>query len=859
MGIKNKGFQLDSKLGYFRNQGVDVMAFDDIYPAGHQSGVSIIMHGRRIATSGDVRFEPTPGQWQPVPKQLDRKVCEETNSICTTLHYPDFEGHLEGFNPMIYPDFEFSYDVKVQAEGEDIVISVDLDRPIPEKYIGKLCFNLELFPGILFGKTWIMDDRQGIFPRQPNGPVFQRESNYENAGDYENRGKRENDYVLSGANEEETKDVYVIAEGSGIKADKKQLTGENKSYNPMVADDLLGEPYAVGHRFTVCPEDDSLRFTVCSDKQPMRLYDGRMNHNNGWFVVSSELPPEKTVGALVWIITPNVIEDWIYQPVVQVSQVGYHPKQNKVAVIELDKNDTGLSQATLVKITDQGAKEICRCEVEDWGFFLRYHYLRFDFSDVREEGLYQVIYGDSKSAIFRISKEIYDRGVWQPVLEYFLPVQMCHMKVCEKYRVWHGHCHCDDARMAPINRRHIDGYVQGASTLTKYQPGDCVPGLNVGGWHDAGDFDLRVESQSGEAYNLASIYENFGVYYDATTIDQNKHLVEIHQPDGKNDILQQVEHGVLTVVGGYRSLGRLYRGIIANDVRQYVLLGDAANMTAGKIGDDDDRWVFTEENPQRELMTAAHLACAARVLRGFNDSLADDALEVAEELFNRTECTEHSGKVVSAKVTAAVELYLTTKDTVYETYIKEQQENLSQQLRDVASIVAKYICNAKSKQAEQFKQQFRDLFEDLSQKLKDQMKETPYGIPYRPYIWGAGWGIQGLAVDYYYLHLAYPDLFDVKLIYDSLHFILGCHPGSNTASFASGVGAKSMTTAYGANRADWSYIPGGVVSGTALIRPDFPEMLEFPFLWQQAEYVMGGGSSNYMFLVLAAKQLLEQD
>lgn len=85
-----------------------------------------------------------------------------------------------------------------------------------------------------------------------------------------------------------------------------------------------------------------------------------------------------------------------------------------------------------------------------------------------------------------------------------------------------------------------------------------------------------------------------------------------------------------------------------------------------------------------------------------------------------------------------------------------------------------------------------------------------------------------------------------------MDFVLGCHPGSNTASFASGVGARSATVAYGLNRADWSYIPGGVVSGTALIRPDFPELLEFPFLWQQTEYVLGGGSSHYMFLVLAA-------
>ncbi|MBO9599761.1 MAG: hypothetical protein J7559_18300, partial [Cohnella sp.] len=62
-----QGFKLNQADGYFKNLGVDVMAFDDIYPEGHQSGVSIIMHGNRVATNGDIRFEQTPGQWQPVP------------------------------------------------------------------------------------------------------------------------------------------------------------------------------------------------------------------------------------------------------------------------------------------------------------------------------------------------------------------------------------------------------------------------------------------------------------------------------------------------------------------------------------------------------------------------------------------------------------------------------------------------------------------------------------------------------------------------------------------------------------------------------------------------------------------------
>jgi endoglucanase len=54
------------------------------------------------------------------------------------------------------------------------------------------------------------------------------------------------------------------------------------------------------------------------------------------------------------------------------------------------------------------------------------------------------------------------------------------------------------------------------------------------------------------------------------------------------------------------------------------------------------------------------------------------------------------------------------------------------------------------------------------------------------------------------------------------------------------------------------YPEATVASGTALIRPDFPELKDFPYLWQQGEYVMGGGSSNYMFLVLAADQVLNK-
>jgi len=111
-------------------------------------------------------------------------------------------------------------------------------------------------------------------------------------------------------------------------------------------------------------------------------------------------------------------------------------------------------------------------------------------------------------------------------------------------------------------------------------------------------------------------------------------------------------------------------------------------------------------------------------------------------------------------------------------------------------------------------------------------------------------------VQQYWLHRTFPDIFPTHYMLHAVNFVFGCHPGSNTASFVSGVGAKSMIPGYGVNRADESYIPGGIGSGTALIRPDLPELLEWPYLWQQTEYCLGYPTSDYVFLIAAADCLL---
>ncbi|USI74747.1 glycoside hydrolase family 9 protein [Sphingomonas morindae] len=799
------GLRLDP-AGYLAEPGLNVMAFSDYYPDGHQTGVTIIQHGVRVAANGDLRLEAAPGQWSPMPATGARLVDPAHNSISRHLSFPDPAKDRTGFNPIVYPDLKLGYSVTVTpGPGDSVHVRVDLDQPLPARYVGKLGFNLELFPGDLFGKTWLMDKTAGVFARQPSGPM-------------------------------------TADQGATIAA-----------------------PLATGHSLTVAPETDLQRLGITSQTGALRLIDARGTVNNGWFVVRELVPAGATKNAIEWTITPHVVPGWTSPPVLQVSQVGYAPDQPKTLVIEQDAADTRFDPVQLLRITADGPQPVESGAPAAWGRFLRYGYATWDFSSVREPGLYRIRYRGALSEPFRIGADIYDRGVWQPTLDYFLPIQMCHMRVEEKYRVWHGLDHVDDALMAPVNLNHFDGYAQGPSTLTRFKPLDHVPGLDAGGWHDAGDYDLRIESQMGTVWLLAKMIEEFGLDYDATTIDETHKRVLIHQPDGRNDAVQQIEHGLLSVLGGYHAMGRLYRGIQDATLAQYTLLGEAANATDNIVGKPvpglgtlnngvairaDDRLVFTEDNPARELTVAAQLATVARVLRASSPAVAADALATARTLFDRAiDRTDEIGP----RVFALAELAATTGEKPYLQRLVALKPRIVNAIADTGWMLAPVFSRIDDAG---FRADVTAAVATYEAGLdKAARADSPYGVPYKPDIWGAGWTIQEFGVQQWLLHKAWPQLVPTSRFVRALDFVLGVHPGSNTAAFASGVGARSVTTAYGFNRADWSYVPGGVVSGTALIRPDLPELKVWPYFWQQTEYVLGGGETNYMFLVLAARQL----
>jgi endoglucanase len=802
-----------SDAGYFEARGVNILVFsnwyDGLFADSKISGVEIVQQGWRTATNGDVRLSNTPGQWDPIGSLVSRNVDKATGAIEAVLEYKEHG---------------FRYRIRAERKGGAVVLAVILDAPLPAALAGKAGFNLEFQPAAYFHRSYLADGKGGSFPLHPSGDM---------------------------------------------KAGGERLPSSGRDVGPG-AEPL---PMASATTLVLAPEDPAKRVTLTASTGKIDFYDGRNQAQNGWFVARSLLPSGKTGRVVEWTIAANSVPDWVREPVIGHSQLGYIPAQAKQAVVEMDANDSPRGPVRLLKLGADGSMtEAASGAPKAWGKYLRYNYATFDFSQVRDPGVYLLEYGKTRTATFRIAPDVYG-DAWHPSNDVFMPVQMDHMTVNEAYRVWHQDAHRDDARQAPVNHEHIDLYRQGPTTDTKFKPGEHIPGLAVGGWLDAGDFDQRTQTQYSVIRSLVGIWEEFRPERDQSWIDQKLRRVEMHLPDGKPDVLQQVEHGILQLVAQQDAVGFAIHGIVEPDVAQYTHLGDAGSKTDGKVydptlkfgeekgnrsGTPDDRWVFTSRTSALNYGSAAAMAASARVLKGYNDTLATKALGLAKKIWDEeashepfifTHGNTTGGPLDAEHFTAAVELLISTKEAKYADAVAMLWAKVSERfpfLHDEAMRAIPFMPAA-----------YKDAVKAavVAQRAKgSNTRPNPYGVPITEGGWAGNGAIMGAGLTDWYVHKAFPDVSDGSMVFKALDYIHGTHPGSDV-SFVSGVGTVSKEVAYGSNRADFSYIAGGVVPGVLIIKPDLPENNEqWPFFWGENEYVVNMGPS-YIALVQAAIDL----
>ncbi|HVZ66596.1 MAG TPA: glycoside hydrolase family 9 protein [Lacunisphaera sp.] len=852
---------------YLDAQGFSVFLYDSTYHPvfvdQKNTAMEMILHGQRIATNGDVRLMPTPEQWDLVATLKGRHADKADNRLTADL---------------AFPSFNLSYTLEVAAEPGGVRVSINLDQPLPEKLAGRAGFNLEFLPSIYMGKAYLVDGtKAGIFPRFPEEPMTK---------------------VLPLA--DEPKKAYYLEDWDKAKGYTQPL------------------PFATGKTITLGVDDPLARVSVTSDTADLMLFDGRARAQNGWFVLRSLIPTGKTTGAIVWHIRPDVIPNWIRPPMIAHSQVGYAPDFSKVAVIELDAKYHGPPTAKVLRLMADGSYQpVFEGPLTPATPWLRYVYSKFDFTAVKDPGLYVIEYAGQRTAAFPISPDAY-ANIWQPSLDHHLAVQMDHVAVREAYRVWHGASHLDDARLAPVVGEQFDGWNQATATDGKWKGGDHIPGMNVGGWYDAGDFDLEEPAQLNVIQSLALAYREFDLKYDELTVDEAARSVEMHRPDGVPDAVQQVKHGARYVLAQFRQFGHAIRGTHEPDLRQYTHLGDGAAKTDGRIydpalglnevkgdysGRPDDRWIFSTNNPFFQWNAVAALAASADTLKGWDDAMAKDCLDTAIKAWNdekahptpmparwgfggEPEGAPANGVLAASQGTvagaaganhapaasaapapsttsttppaparfnfralgavmdwpAALELTIATHGAEpYKSRLKELfPKMINPQLMDFVGWTAvRALPYLDASEKEQLREAVKTYMAGLDQRLD----ATPFGVPPSLRAWGGSGEVVSMAIRMYFLHKAYPDLVSPEYTLRAVNYILGTHPVSST-SYVAGVGTVSKTQTYSNNRADHAYIPGAVIPGYVIIKPDFPECIDdFGFLWFEHEAVVAGSAS----------------
>ena len=803
-----------NELEYFETRGVNVLVYNNLFTGGFNdekdSGLEIIHHGVRTAQGGAVRLNNTPEQWDLVPATPERTVRPEDNAIEVKLRFEDYD---------------FDSRLVVTGEGQAVRIEVWLDKPVPAELEGDAGFNLEFLPSQYWNKTYLVDGVAQRFPR----------------------------YAVS----------ETVSRPNSEKV--KQFKGY-KTYDDRGTDQFVDPlPLAVGHTLLLAPDDPERTVKVTCEDNEISLYDGRMVAQNGWFTLRSLLPAGKTGKVLTWYVEPHSIPGWIRRPNVGFSQMGYLPDQPKEAVIELDKNDRPLRTASVYRIGADGSeKKVYSGNTAVWGPYFKYNYVKFDFSDVREPGIYFLEYGDVRTDNFIIGDDVYDK-MTDATSDVWIPIHMNHMTVNEAYRIWHGEPFREGYLQAPPSTDHFDMHRQGPTTDTKYKALELIPGLNVGGFFDAGDFDIETGANIGVVQNFVTAWELFHPMRDETFVDENSRYVDLHRPDGVPDILQYLEHGTLNLVAQAEQIGHMASTLSNSVLDNYHHLGDAASITDGlhydprlkpyqvsadgkSSGTPDDMWAFTSRNPGSDLRAATMFAAASRALKGYNDALSARALKQSKRLLK--EATEllaarSNDGAMRSNMATNLQLYVSTGEQQYLDAFKEQiwaslDRNVNASLGTALDAIPYMEAD--------YKDRLRPYVEQYAEYLKGLEEDNPYGVPIGLGNWAGSGNVVSYGTTVCMAARQFPDIVDKNYAFKATNFLFGCHPYHNYSLVAAVGATHPKSVFYGNNRADFSFIPGNVAPGLLFRQPDhFENYDDWPFLWGQNEGTIGGNTAYLIF------------
>ena len=320
-----------NELEYLEMPGLNVMLAHDYYPEGHQGGVGIIQNGLRVATNGDIRLDRTPGQWQPVPKVGKRVVDRATGEISLRAGVPGRVEEPQGLQPGRLPR------PALRLHGARAA-----RRARPSASSSTSSSRCPTSGSARSASTWSCS--RGSSSGRPARPRRRPASS---------RARRT----------------------ARARSTRRASTRSRRSPR--------------GSGSSIAPESDRQRMTIEDvTGGGLELVDGRGQHNNGWFVVRSLVAKGATKGAVDWLVTPHAIPGFDVGPHRPGLAGRLPPEAAEVGDRRARRPRHAAAADRRLAHHARPAPSRRRCEAppQAWGRFLRYDYLRLDFTSVETPG-----------------------------------------------------------------------------------------------------------------------------------------------------------------------------------------------------------------------------------------------------------------------------------------------------------------------------------------------------------------------------------------------------------------------------------------------------------------------------------------
>jgi endoglucanase len=527
---------------------------------------------------------------------------------------------------------------------------------------------------------------------------------------------------------------------------------------------------------------------------------------------------------------------------IHVNQLGFAPADEKWVIVEDSKNTGIETVARLQRKFKKGWGTVRQLEVEAeesrWGS----RFLRFNFSSYTREGTYRIAFDGTISITFKIGKDVY-KDLQADTLEQYLPIQMSHISVSFG-KLGHDRCFMDDGI-------HIGPGVQGPDNFESFKQmePDSKPGthmfLNVGGWHDAGDYDINVANNSFAVLMLSWSYERFGDKRDVYGIRWQSRQLNTKKGNKIPDVVEQIAWGAEWLLSMQAENGRVYDAVVARtsalafadkapekltDNKFYegsIQPGSVSNTSAVR----DDRDVYTNTTTPNLLKFIAATAAASRAVKGDDYELSNRLIKASEKAWsyfrsNSQIWTGPNDQYRYGKeqmmLSAAAELYRTTGKIEYLNYIRSNQgwiDEMSVEWPGYINSYGNWFALPFLAKIDSGDNNLRDRVRRAVQRWVDYNSKVEAGNIFGVNIdnlsrwWGCNADFLGFAATYSILCEEFPTTVPARRGKRYLHWVLGLHPGPNY-SFVTGVGANSPKFPHSQLLIDlYGKTPGGIAGG----------------------------------------------